>query len=141
MRCRALSAALILGLVAPTSSAAQVLVTASYKCRSDKVPALRAFNDTAFVATAQDLVNEGKLLSTSTAYHLWGDEWNVVYWYTAEDIPGYLAAFSELLSRVGQRYPEGGAERASWCTEHRDNIYLSGKMTIPPSPHSPTGEP
>jgi hypothetical protein len=132
---------LILSLLVPASSAAQVLVTASYKCRNDKVPALRAFNDTAFVATAQELVNEGRLLSAGTAYHLWGDEWNVVYWYTADDIPGYLAALSELLSRVGQRYSEGAVERASWCTEHRDNIYDSGRVTTQPSTRAPAGEP
>ncbi len=134
MRHRALSAALTLSLLIPASAAAQVLVTASYKCRADKVPAVRAFNDTAFVPTAQELVDEGKLLSAGTAYHLWGDEWNVVYWYTAEDIPVYLAAFSELLSRVGERYYEAAVEQANWCTEHRDNIYAMGNVTTVPSP-------
>lgn len=131
MRFRPTVAALTLSLLTPATLPAQVLITAQYKCSAEKLTALQAFNDTAFIATAQELVDEGMLLGAGTAYHLWGDEWNVVYWYTAEDIPTYLAAFSELLSRLGQRYRETALEQASWCNEHKDNMYSSGTVTTP----------
>jgi hypothetical protein len=145
MRFRLFIAGLSLLTLAPATLPAQVLITARYKCAGEKLAAIRAFNDTAFVAIAQELVDEGKLTGAGTAYHLWGDEWNVLYWYTAEDIPTYLDAFNELLARLGQRYYDAAVEQVSWCTEHQDNMYSSGAVTTPapdsvpekPSPGGP----
>lgn len=135
MRSRLFITVLSLLVLAPATLPAQVLITARYKCAAEKLTAIQAFNDSAFVTIAQELVDEGRLTGAGTAYHLWGDAYNVVYWYTADDIPTYLDAFSELLARMGRRYYDAAVEQVSWCTEHQDNMYSSGATTTP-APHS-----
>lgn len=131
---RILLAAAFVFLLAPTFQVAQaqVLVVSQNKCQLEALGDIRAFADSAWVPLAQELVNEGKLIAAGTAFHAWGDEWNVVYWYTAEDIPAFLSAFSELVSRSDERYPEALKLFYGWCFEHKDSFYSTGKATVPP---------
>jgi hypothetical protein len=115
---------------------AQTLVLQQNKCDMGKVGELRAFVDSAFVPIAQELVNEGKIMGFHSAFHSWGDEWNVVYFYVAESIPAFLSAFGEAFSRVQERYPEATSMFQDWCFEHKDSFYSMGKMTEhPPVPN------
>ncbi|MDH3458214.1 MAG: hypothetical protein OER90_15340 [Gemmatimonadota bacterium] len=130
---RIVFAVVFLSLAVPTLTSAQgVLVISQNKCQLDKQSAIRAFADSATIPIAQELVNEGKLWAAGTAYHAWGDEWNVVNWYNAETMSGFLEAFSELISRINARYPTAIADWQSWCFEHKDSMYSHGRMTTAP---------
>ncbi len=134
MRRIVLAAALLL-LVAPAAQA-QTLVVSQNKCKFDKVGEIRAFADTAWIPIAQELVNEGKLQAAGSAFHAWGDEWNVLYWYTAESIAAFLEGWGELVSRANERYPDATQMFYDWCWEHRDSMYSAGASTEP----APEGE-
>lgn len=66
-------------LAVPTIGQAQALVVSQNKCKSEHLGDLRAFADSAWIPIAQELVNEGKLIAAGSAFHSWGDEWNVIY--------------------------------------------------------------
>ena len=131
---RPLLCAVLALLAAPTFSAAkaQVLVVSQYRCDTAKVDALRAFNDTAGTPLWQELVNEGKMLSAGTAYARGDDEWNVVYFYTAETVLQYREGHEEAVARVTERYPEYVELWQEACQAGKDSHYWLGKMTEPP---------
>ncbi len=126
-------------LAVPTIGQAQTLVVSQNKCKWEHEGDLRAFADSAWIPIAQELVNEGKLISAGSAFHSWGDEWNAVYWYTADDISAFLSAWSELVSRAQERYPNGIALFQDWCFEHKDSMYSVGAVTTP-LPPPPQGD-
>lgn len=114
---------------------AQTLVVSQNKCDLAKQGELRALVDSAFVPVAQEVVNEGKLEFFTSAYHSWGDEWNVVFYYVAEDIPAFLDAFGEMFSRMQERHPDFIGFFQGACSEHKDSFYSLGRRTSePPSP-------
>lgn len=126
----------VVALLAASYAAAQAqtLVLQQNKCDMAKLGEIRAFADSAWMPIAQELVNEGKLMAYHSAFHSWGDEWNVVYIYVAESIPAFLTAFGELYSRTVGRYPESVSMFQGWCFEHKDSFLRMGKMTQ----HAPT---
>lgn len=79
---------------------------------------------------ARGLVDEGRLLDYGILTHAWGDEWNLLDYYVAEDIESFHAAFGELVTRLQRRDPEGELfdEFAELCPRHKDNIY----SVVPP---------
>lgn len=121
----------VLAMLTTTARAQGTLVVSSNKCATDKQAQIRQVTDSLWLPVAQELVTEGKLMGAGSAYHLWGDEWNVIVWYTAPNVTEFLAGFSELFRRVSQRHPGLVSQFQSWCTEHRDNIYTLGKSTTP----------
>ncbi|UCG88011.1 MAG: hypothetical protein JSW71_05555 [Gemmatimonadota bacterium] len=131
---RVMLIAILVCLVVPPAAEAQTLVISQNKCRLDKLEDIRAYADSVWIPIAQELVNEGSFAAVGSAFHHWGDEWNVVYWYTAEDIPAFLSAFSELFSRAEERYPDASDLFADWCFEHKDSMYRAGPETGPPEP-------
>ena len=137
---RVIPLAFVLTLLA-TSAHAQGILTVSYnKCALDKQEQIRQVMDSLWLPIAQELVNEGKLTGAGSAYHAWGDEWNVVIWYTAPNITTFLAGFNELYRRMNQRHPDAAARFGSWCTEHKDSFYAMGKETTP-APAAGPGRP
>lgn len=124
-------------LVPSTLNAQGVLVVSQNKCALDKQGQLRQTNDSLWIPIAQELVNEGKLTAAGSAYHAWGDEWNVVLWYTAADTEAFFSAFSELVGRFNQRHPGLMGQFQSWCSEHKDSMYSQGRSTTPAPPATP----
>lgn len=133
--------AVLLSLAISVNVQAQgVLVVSQNKCATDKQQQIRRLQDSLWAPIAQELVNEGKLLAAGSAYHAWGDEWNVVVWYTAANHQSFFDAFDQLFGRMQQRHPTSIAQVMSWCSEHRDNIYVMGRSTTP-APAPPAGRP
>jgi hypothetical protein len=120
----ALSLLVAPGVVAQGST----LVLSQNKCAPDKQGQIRQLTDSLWIPVAQELVNEGKIISAGSAYHSWGDEWNVVVWYIAKDIATFVAAFNELVGRVEKRHPKLIPQLLSWCTEHKDSFLNMGKV-------------
>ena len=70
----------------------------------------------------QSVVDDGMLLGGGFAVHTWGDEWNVLTWYTGDGIEGTLAGSDE----VGRRVVAGNPDItpfAEFCPTHRDVVY------------------
>ena len=129
---RLASLVFVLSWLASTAVEAQgTLVVSQNKCALDKQGQLRQLSDSLWIPIAQELVNEGKLTAAGSAYHTWGDEWNVVVWYTASNITTFLSAFNELIARVNQRHPTLLPQFLSWCSEHKDSFYGQGRATTP----------
>ena len=126
-------------LLAPGIAAQQTLVLSQNKCAPDKQGQIRQMTDSLWIPVAQELVNEGKLTAAGSAYHSWGDEWNVVVWYIATNIPTFLSAYDELFGRVNKRHPTMIQQFFSWCSDHKDSFYSMGKGTTrrAPAPAAP----
>ncbi len=127
---------MLVGLAAlaflPAAVKAQgTLVVQQNKCALEKQEQIRQMSDSMWLPVAQELVNEGKLLGAGSAYHAWGDEWNVVFWYTASDLNSFHTAFADMVRRVNQRHPTFFSTAFTWCSEHKDNIYSMAKSTVP----------
>jgi hypothetical protein len=113
--CAVLVALLVLNYAVAHS---QTLVLQQNKCDLGKVGEIRAFVDSAFAPVAQELVNEGKIMGFHSAFHAWGDEWNVVYFYVAESIPRSHADDAGLVLRAQrQLLSHGEDDRAPASTE------------------------
>jgi hypothetical protein len=126
---RRLSLLLIVwSLLSSSVAVPQTLVLSQNKCAPDKQQQIRQLTDSLWIPVVQELVNEGKLNASGSAYHSWGDEWNVVVWYTAKDIATFVSAFNDLVARVDKRHPTLIPQFLSWCTEHKDSFYTMGKM-------------
>ncbi len=90
---------------------------------------------------ALEMVDEGKFVSYGILAHSWGDEWNVVDYFTVDGLDTFFEHFSEFGQRVGQMRLAANEDdpnahivtafRES-CTEHKDVIYA----VVPP----PSGE-
>jgi hypothetical protein len=127
-----LAAVFITMTVLSTTAAAQsALVVSQNKCALDKQTQIRQMTDSVFIPIAQELVNEGKLHAVGSAYHAWGDEWNVVIWYTAPNVTTFLTSFNELISRLNQRHPTFLTQILASCSEHKDSFYTQGRVTTP----------
>lgn len=85
----------------------------------------------------QDLVNQGQIWSASSMVHDWGDEWNYVTAYLADDIASGAAANSELRRRYDEEYAD--SILLEQCRTHRDNIYIGAFTTgnVDPDPEPP----
>ena len=113
-----------------------VSVVRYFKCpMGQSEEAVRILNEE-WRAYAERQIEEGRLLDYGILVHSWGDEWNVMDYFVAEDMEGWRAAWSAMLSAMSEADPEGEMyERFSeLCTEHKDNIY-----TVVPPPDA-TGE-
>lgn len=139
MRQRASLIFLLASLVSTTVVAQETLVLSQNKCGYDKQGQIRQMTDSLWIPVAQELVNEGKLTAAGSAYHSWGDEWNVVVWYIATNIPTFLSAYDELFGRVNKRHPTMIQQFFSWCSDHKDSFYSMGKGTTrrAPAPAAP----
>lgn len=123
-------------LLAPTLSLAQesqqptTVVVSYWKCDYSKLGTIVQVVDSLVIPIAQELISEGKLVSHGMLTHQWGDEWNVVFYYTAADKAAFFSAWTELISRFNERHPDV-PPLTDYCTEHKDNIYRLRAATTP----------
>lgn len=90
--------------------------------------------DSVWTPIVQELVNEDKLLYFQLLRHDWSDEWNFVFYYRAKDIPSFLDARGELVSRILERHPDFFDWFTERCSEHKDGFYTSVTHTQVSSP-------
>ena len=70
------------------------------------------------------LVDEGKLLNWSYMTHAWGDEWNIVIRYVANDFATFQSAWGEAYKSFMESAPEEAiSEMMGMILAHKDNIY------------------
>ena len=67
--------------------------------------------------------------------HNWSDEWSFVLYYRAKDIPSFLDAWGELVSRgIQERHPSYFEWFGAHCSDHKDGFYTVQTYTQLPSP-------
>lgn len=99
-----------------------------FQC-SDAAEAIRRFNRARPVVDA--MVAEGKFVAYGILSHAWGDEWNVVDYFTISGLDGFFTNFAELGRRVNERNAADPAVQAEdnarpfreVCEAHKDVIY------------------
>lgn len=92
--------------------------------------AVRRLN-TEWRSVVEELIDEGELLDYGILTHAWGDEWNVLDYFVAEDLVSFHEAFAEAFDRIQERVPEEqDPPFGELCPAHKDNIYF---VVAPPS--------
>lgn len=109
------------------------VVLSFWKCNYAEFANMPQVVDSIWTPIAQESVSEGKLLYFQLLRHHWSDEWNFVFYYRATDIPSFLDAWSDIFSKVQERYPDHLAWFNARCSEHKDGLYQSVTSTELPS--------
>lgn len=110
---------------APDEPRPGVTVVRYFQCSLGKTSeAVRMLNED-FRPYAQEQIDAGRLMDYGILTHAWGDEWNVVDYFIAEDMETWGSAWSAILSSLGEGDPEGEMFQAfaELCPDHKDNIY------------------
>ncbi len=84
------------------------------------------------IPVQEALIEEGQLRGAGTFAHTWADEWNVGFYWVAEDVPTFIGAWNDSNQRVGQAVQAAGSPAnalAEACPVHRDAIYTLGPRT------------
>jgi hypothetical protein len=74
------------------------------------------------LAKAQAVVDAGQWDDAGVFYHAWAGEWNVNFYYIAEDIPAILEGWQAYMSSFGDDDPN----LTDYCTDHKDGFYAFG---------------
>lgn len=117
---------------APQAAAAGqpgTMVFSQNKCPQQNVSQARALIDSTFAPVLDELVQEKKLAGWGMLGHAWGDEWNLVIYYTAASHRAFVDAWEQAIARTNQRFPGAFARLTPLCSEHKDNIYSVMRMT------------
>lgn len=83
-------------------------------------------------SVVQSVIEDGMLLDYGILVHNWGDEWNLLDYFVAENSPAFFEGWGESLRRLGEADPEGTTFEGftEICARHKDNIY---GVVSPPS--------
>lgn len=70
-------------------------------------------------------IEAGNLIDYGILVHSWGDEWNVMDYFVAEDHASFRTAWSSMVQQAQAEDPDGEEfDRFSeMCPGHKDNIY------------------
>lgn len=78
-----------------------------------------------------EVMAEGKIAGWGVLTHMWGDEWNYLFWVLAMDHASFVTAWDEATDRAAERFPDAMAEWRELFTEHRDNFYYVRTLRRP----------
>lgn len=143
-----LAAVLALGLLLPGALAAQeeeegpqpgVVVVRYFQCDMGRTGEAIEVLNTTWREVVESVIEDGMLIDFGILTHNWGDEWNLMDYFVAESSIAFHEGWSEALSRIQERDPEGtGFETfTDICTRHKDNIW---GVVQPPSDEAEVGE-
>jgi hypothetical protein len=77
----------------------------------------------------EDLRDEGMIQGYGILTHAWGDEWNLMDWFSVQDMHAFHEAWSEATRRISEytaeNDPDGevGKKFTEACKRHKDNIW------------------
>ncbi len=81
------------------------------------------------IPVLNEMVAEGKLRGAGSFGHIWADEWNLAFYWVAEDIAGFIDAWQEAGQRINAANPDAPNLVFENCSAHRDGIYNLGPRT------------
>lgn len=133
-------AAALLVLAAPAGSVAlaqdapemSTVAVLSWKCDYGAMGELTQKARDLWIPAAQELQDEGKLAYAQVLTHNWGDDWNLIFYFRAADVPAFLEAWSAWLGKLNEAEPDGVDWFFERCKEHKDNFYTSVAQTEVP---------
>lgn len=109
-----------------------LLIVSNNMVSMGDVGKVNRIGDSIFVPILKELVDEGMIYSFGNFNHMWGDEWNVNYYYVAKDMASFDKFWNEYVSRVSTRHPGAWPEMIKYFHAHKDNIYtLRGRYPDP----------
>jgi len=94
-----------------------MMAISAWKC-TDVGAVARGWRDYVRVK-AQAVVDAGTWNDAGVFYHAWASEWNVNFYYMADDIPGILAGWEDFIASMDDSAPN----LTDYCTEHKDGFY------------------
>jgi len=74
------------------------------------------------LAKAQAVVDAGQWDDAGVFFHTWGSEWNVNFYYIADDIPSILAGWDTFIGSMDDDAPD----LTEVCSDHKDGFYAFG---------------
>lgn len=98
-----------------------MMAISSWQC-TDVGAVADAWEDV-FLPKAQAVVDAGEWNSAGVFYHAWADEWNVNFYYIAEDVPQILEGWQTYVGSFSDDDPA----ITDYCTAHKDGIYQFGQ--------------
>lgn len=84
-----------------------------------------AWQDT-FLPKAQAVVDAGEWNSAGVFYHTWGSEWNVNFYYIAEDVSQIMEGWQSYVASFSDDDPD----ITEYCHAHKDGIYQFGPSVV-----------
>ena len=105
------------------------VVMLSWKCDYGAMSDLVQEAQELWIPAAQELQDEGKLAYAQVLTHSWGDEWNLIFYFRAADMPTYLEAWESWIGKVNAADPESTDWFFEHCREHKDGFYTSVAAT------------
>lgn len=108
------------------------LVISMYQCDFDRIGDVFDQYAEFSLPVQEALIQEGQLRGAGTFAHTWASEWNVGFYWVAEDIPTFIGAWQESNQRVGDAVEAAGSPAsalAEACPVHRDAMYTLGPRT------------
>jgi len=97
-----------------------MMVISSWKCTD--VGAVNAAWEGNYLARAQAVVDAGQWNGAGVFYHSWADEWNVNFYYIADDIPAILEGWRTYTGS----FEDSDPDLTDYCTDHKDGFYAFG---------------
>jgi hypothetical protein len=108
---------------ATQQAAPGILVVSAQKCSFTGLADMKRWMRESSAPILNELVRQGKLNSWGLLDHMWGDEWNLVIYYSARDLNTFQSAFGEYFGQVLRKDPQALQKFETACSEHKDNIY------------------
>ncbi|MDX1438750.1 MAG: hypothetical protein R3284_02500 [Rubricoccaceae bacterium] len=120
----ALSVALLLPLTVSAQDGYPTMGVSHWKCDFSYVGDLvQEMNDVG-LPIAQEMVDDGTIVNWGMMTHLFGDEWNVLFYVATPPGAPFIERATELQSaQLGALGDESNARFVEHCTEHKDSIY------------------
>lgn len=123
-----LSLTLTLALASSLTASAQdgqaTMGTSSWKCNFSYIGELIDHSANVTLPIAQEMVDNGDLITWGLMTHLFGDEWNVVFYTATPDSDSFIDTATALqTANFAAMSDEETAVFLENCTEHKDSIY------------------
>lgn len=108
----------------PESPPGPAMAISSWKC-TDVGAVNQGWTDYAH-AKAQAVVDAGNWSEAGVFYHAWAGEWNVNFYFMADDIPAILSGWDAYVASLDEDAPDLN----EWCFEHKDGFYEFGETAM-----------
>ncbi|MEX0845323.1 MAG: hypothetical protein WD022_08570 [Balneolaceae bacterium] len=100
-----------------------IIVVSYFKCDYSKLQDAIKLANEVNAPILNRFVDEGKLINWGILSHLWGDEWNLITYYSAENLSSFEKAFDAMFAEIMETNPDYMNTWSGMCSEHKDNIY------------------
>jgi hypothetical protein len=113
---------------APTGGS-PALIISMYQCDFGQIGDVFEQYEELSQPVYEAMIQEGKLRGAGTFAHTWATEWNVGFYFVAEDVQTFMDAWNESNQRIGQAAADAPNVIGEACPVHKDAIYTMGPRT------------